>query len=188
MKTIPTLEVTEMRRLIIRGYNLREISAITSRPKSTISLYCRDLYEHPQRKFKTEQEARQRIVERARGHRVYQRHPCPICHAMMATNSRCCIRCYQIQQKTSAAERDLDRRRRQQERNEQRAKERQERLEQKTKHLIPIVVELCLLSPNQRHYWRLNAQNMGTCKWCGVERQMAGGKAPERSAVCQVDE
>jgi len=59
-------KVKRMRAMKSAGKSLLEIADCVGCSVSTVSLYCRDLYTHPARVYATEELARERIVENAR--------------------------------------------------------------------------------------------------------------------------
>jgi hypothetical protein len=79
----------------INGFSLSEISNQYHVAKSTASIYCRDLFYYPGRKYKTEQEFRQGILDRQRGKDHHGYHPCIDCSKMIGDNRHMrCRECY----------------------------------------------------------------------------------------------
>ncbi len=62
--------VRTMRNLKRRGKSIKDIAAQVGCSKSTASLYCRDLYEDPQRRYPTQKALRKAAAKRQRKHRA----------------------------------------------------------------------------------------------------------------------
>jgi len=173
MHSIDATIIEDIRNRKRGGESLKQISKELGIAKSTASLYCRDLFEYRGRKYQTEKEARQIPIQNRKGkprkkypsdYKKYPRqhgkrklYPCRNgCGNMITRNGSLCIQCYNKKRIELA---------------NIRAKERELRIKENIKRLPPIKVEICNASPNERHYWLINSDNFGVCKWCKEERQ-----------------
>jgi len=98
---IHTSKVILMRQAKIDGYSLREIGETLEVAKSTISLYCRDLYWYPTRVYETEQEARDAITMRGVGTDHSKYHYCSQCGRKVRNEHQRCLKCnlsYQLEE------------------------------------------------------------------------------------------
>ena len=102
---IPSSEVELIRDAKRKNYSLRDISQVFSVAKSTVSYYCRDLFDDPQRIYLTEKEAREVITLRTVGkdHNAY--HECIDCSRKIRNKHTHCLTCSLSFQKVSG-ERD----------------------------------------------------------------------------------
>jgi len=96
---LPQFLIKDIREAKLRGYSLREIAEAYQVAKSTASLYCRDLYDDPQRIYQTEEEAREIIALRGLGkdHNVY--HLCIDCGKTIRNTPIRCLHCNLTYQK-----------------------------------------------------------------------------------------
>ena len=168
------------------GFSLSEIAHEFNIGKSTASLYCRDLFSHPMRKHQTERDARRQITinkskrwhkgkrspsdlnkDRARNHL-----PCIKCGQPRKSDSinKLCYACYK-QKRIDDAYTHKQEIQKKREKIWQAEKESKERDRQNKQRLYkPIPIEICNKSPNKRHYWIIDSNNIGTCKWCSLIR------------------
>ena len=195
MNRIPELKRQAIRNDKIRGLSIKSISVKHRVAKSTASLICRDLFEANGRKYTTELEARKAIshkhmlypcqnncgkmIRRKGGicvncykkdraekatenHRINENHhktyPCRNnCGNMAKRNGGLCTNCYDIAMHKQA---------------EIKQGEINKRKQAKINHLYkkfkPVLIDICPNSTldKQAHYWILNKENVGECKFC----------------------
>lgn len=172
MNSLPQSKIESIRNAKREGMSLQDISKTFGCSKSTASLYCRDLFYHPSRKYNTEEQARQIPIERRKG-KLRRRYPsdynrkrklysCVSCGNLISRKGHLCLKCYtaklieatnqRIAHKLVSAE--------------ERRKRRLER------SLPPVEIEVCPSpkSPNQRHFWFIDSQEHGVCHYCGEKR------------------
>ena len=113
---LPKTIVKLIRQRKEEGFSLTEIAKEFGCCKSTASLYCRDLFYHPLRKYKTEKEARQIPISNRKGKprkkypRDHQREhlrrllPCIKCGKLRQADSKggLCIICHKQDRKDNA--------------------------------------------------------------------------------------
>jgi hypothetical protein len=113
---LPDSTVQLIRQRKTEGKSLTEIATECNCTKSTVSLYCRNLFDNPRRKYKTEQEARQAILTLRRGkprkrypvdnHQIYldSQLPCTKCGKPRQRHSKTglCIICLRQQRRENA--------------------------------------------------------------------------------------
>ena len=100
-RAVPPEIVAQMRADKLQGISLKEIARKYGISLSTTSLYCRDLFSHPSRKYQTEAEARQMMcVVSKRNNLLHPERPrysktrqCPNCGKMIKQVSEMCIDC-----------------------------------------------------------------------------------------------
>jgi hypothetical protein len=95
---LPQWKIDNIREWKLRGYSLREISKYYGVAKSTASLYCRDLFFNPMRKYQSESEIREAIALKGKGTDHAKYHQCVDCgETIRNTNKRClaCLITYQ---------------------------------------------------------------------------------------------
>jgi hypothetical protein len=180
--TIETIEKIRKRKQ--EGASLRQLANEFKCAKATASLYCRDLFEHTGRKYQSEKEARQTPILKCKGkprkrypsdnkkyprkkypHKKYLYH-CSSegCLNMITRKGGLCIKCYTAKLIKDSEKREAIH-----------IKEREEsqrlRLEREVKRFKPAKIEICPSSPIERHYWIINSENLGICKYCGEKRQ-----------------
>ena len=87
--TISNTTVNLIRQAKIKGYSLNDIAKWFCISKSTVSLYCRDLYDDPRRIYQTQEEAR------AMGflHSTIIFYPCPECGKQIRKERKLCKNC-----------------------------------------------------------------------------------------------
>lgn len=175
MKKLPPETIKRMRQAKLDGESLKNIAAIFGCSRSTASLHCRDTFNHPRRKYKTEAEAREAIA------RHYRTHPCIDCGKQIRVEHIRCAKCHLIKIKEAqslriatlvackASQRASQTREAftitPSERNPEYA------LRLPKTALPPIELAPCSLSPAGAHYWKLDSKSYGICKYCGEERQ-----------------
>ena len=195
MHKIPDSTIMAIRSGKQTGQSLKQISEQYHISKATVSYYCRDLFSHPNRKYITEVEIRKRGTELAK------RFTCHICGTPTKSKNRLCGACYQRSRPQSTIQhpkkhklypcrdcktkliskpnglcischtmllaeqkaiQDKDKEQRQSNRNAYLAK-----LDSKANELAK-----CFASPTGAHYWSINADNIGTCKYCHKQKDM----------------
>lgn len=90
-RRITQSQIELIRQAKINGYSLNEISKLYHIAKSTISLYCRDLYDDIRRQYPTEEDARQRISEQSKTNMHYKK--CPNCGKRIRIYYTLCQKC-----------------------------------------------------------------------------------------------
>lgn len=185
---LPEATVSEIRRLKHAGASLRELAVQFGCAKSTVSLYCRDLFEYPRRKYHSEKEARQLPILNRRGkprkrypsdsaehRRLHRRryghkpiYKCANCGSPVWRKGSLCIICYRQREKELALVREAKQAR-------EREQRRGEKIERVMKRFPPPIIEVCPDSPNQRHYWKIDSNEHGVCQYCGEERDFIQG-------------
>ena len=94
-----------------RGDSLLDIAKKHGVSKSTVSLYCRDLFEHPKRIYLTERACRQNLVVRQRSHprSPDKRVPCKGCGASIRADGKTqlCIKCFTSRPRQLVAKRPI---------------------------------------------------------------------------------
>lgn len=90
--------INAMREAKINGASLKEITEAFDIAKSTASLYCRDLFWHPNRIYQTEGEARDAVAMRGIGtdHSIYRK--CLDCGGTIRNENKRCLSCNLKQQ------------------------------------------------------------------------------------------
>lgn len=103
---IPKSKVILMREAKKAQYSLSEIALAFHVGKSTASLYCRDLFQHPSRRYDTEEEAREVIRLRGIGkdHRIYRN--CVDCGTRIGNEHIRCLKC-NLEYQENTGERDM---------------------------------------------------------------------------------
>jgi len=86
-------KITIMREAKTAGYSLSEIASSLSVAKSTVSLYCRDLYSHPNRVYETEEEARLAIYLRSLDKDHTKKQNCIDCGKIIRNEHTRCLKC-----------------------------------------------------------------------------------------------
>ena len=164
------------------GRSLTDISRQYHVARSTISIYCRDLYDDPQRKYETEAEFRHNLVLKGKGKNHNKYHPCIDCGAKIRNNRTRCYSCNIEYQRMNGhidklislgtntrfgeGHTPMNRRRTNAEivkdliLNPPKPKREKPVMKQNVK------IEICPKSPIQRHHWMIDSKNLGTCKYC----------------------
>jgi len=118
MNKVDPIVVARIRTLKKEGVSLRLLAQKFGLAKSTVSLYCRDVFWGPHRKYDSEAEARASIYERTKALRQERgisgwdtwrgRHrltkQCPDCGKYIRSESKRCKECYGKQQQNIALE------------------------------------------------------------------------------------
>jgi len=78
-----------IRKLKTEGYSIEKIAKLFECSKSTVSYYCRDLFENNQRIHKTEVAARKKIQQASK-----KKHPCGKCGKAINIKSTLCRECF----------------------------------------------------------------------------------------------
>ena len=192
--------IEAMRRDKHSGLSLLQLSLKYKVAKSTASLYCRDLYNNPQRIYKTGKDARQRIVANRKrypcikcgtlckregglcakcfgnahtnaphsNHDHHKKYPCKSCKVNMVYKlDGVCLSCYRtiIHKKALIKQQEQD----------ARQHDKQIRMESryaKDKERLLASTTPCQLSPTKAHYWIINSDNIGVCKYCNMSKPM----------------
>lgn len=170
-------KVAAMRQMKKEDFSLQDIAQKYHVAKSTVSIYCRDLFDHPKRIYQTEEEIRDVIFKRGIGKNHDAYHKCA-CGVKIRRDHQRCLTCRKKYEKESGT---LDRffqggvahrfkagdgRKRGATRTVKPSKPKEFRF----KHPIG-EAEVCELSPSKSHYWIINAVNVGICKYCGKGKQ-----------------
>ena len=147
------------------GYSLLDIAVKMGIAKSTASLYCRDVFYYPGRKYSTEAENRRTIYLRCIGkshhsrgekrdhHRSIQCKGCPRL-IREGTVSGLCIDCYHQLRVRQAISRYNAR------------PIRQPKPFKRPKNWVTPPPSLCPQSPTQAHFYVLDMLGKGACKYC----------------------
>lgn len=167
------------------GLSITKIAKEFKLSTSTVSLYCRDLFNNPSRKYKTEEEARHKIslYKSERWHdgkrspsdlitnrpSKHKHLPCIKCGQLRKADSvtKLCYPCYKQKRIDDANTHKQQK---------SSVKSNQPQLDNKTKQTEykKVRVEICNKSPNKRHYFIIGSQshnhNIGICKWCKLVR------------------
>lgn len=94
-------KVDIMRRAKQEGYSLREVSVSLNVAKSTVSLYTRDLFYHPNRIYQTEEEARNAVYQRNIGKDHTKYRKCIDCGDKIRNEHVRCLKCNLVYQRES---------------------------------------------------------------------------------------
>ena len=163
------------------GLSLKTLAIKFHCCKSTVSLYCRDLFYHPRRKYRSEYEARRIPFIRRKDlprkkyphSKARKLYPCVVCGYLIRRTNCLCIRCYTLKRAEEAVasqgKKLADK--------EQQEKKRKER---ELKRFPPLLIEDCLISPNNRHHWLIDSKDYARCGYCGKEKDMARLSLPMR--------
>ena len=81
----------------LEGWSLRDIAERHGVSKSTVSMYCRDLYTDPRRVYETEEEAREAVIQRGHGRSHSKYHPCVDCGKSIRNEYTRCEDCNQVE-------------------------------------------------------------------------------------------
>lgn len=167
--------IRAIRQAKLDGKSLKQIAEMFGCAKSTASLYCRDVFEHPNRLYQSEQDARAAILRgnqlnpnRSRGtYRTY--YPCIECGKLIRRNGSRCIVCHSTERKRAAFEQYIKRCEERQILKDQR----QEAAFERIRNRFPVIINVCPseLSPNERHHWVIDMNDYGICKYCEKEKQ-----------------
>lgn len=169
-----------MRQAKVDGMSLTDISKTYGVAKSTVSLYCRDLYTYPTRKHQTETECRRLIMMRGSGksHEGKLKNKCLDCGKPIRSDNHRCSKCYKVYQQDSgqiesliaygsktrfSAESALKR-------YIERAKLNTTAPKPKI-NIKPVNSEPCVNSPSGYHHWIIDDSNYGICRYCKKCRQ-----------------
>ena len=157
---LPPKVVLEIRKLKAEGHSLKEISSLFGCSKSSVSLYCRDLYSNNKRVYKTEEEAREKIRKVPK-----KKHPCGNCGKAIRLGSKLCKECYMKSPRKNISRirnRDVSFFR--------------NTVSEKMRNKYPrkIKKSICLESPVKAYHWNINSSNYGICIHCGKEKQFKG--------------
>ncbi len=200
MNRIPDTTITAIRNGKQAGQSLGQLSEQYHIAKSTVSYYCRDLFSHPRRKYQTELEVRKRVTEQAkrftcrncgspiksknglcgtcyqksRPHntpthhktlksKTHKLYPCVNCKTNMVRKPNgLCLNCYQRLLAEKKAIRDKDKMQRQANHDEYIAR----------KDATANELAKCSKSPTGAHFWSIDSQNIGVCKYCRHQKDM----------------
>ena len=162
--------IDQIRRAKRDGSSLKEVAARFHISKSTVSTYCRDLFQHPQRIYETEADTRARLYQRSKANKIRYRQdgrsqswskfgsrstqPCRVCdhHIRRGGKSGLCASCFNVRDRpikvrplrVSAGIRAMQR--------------------------VPAAKpNPCGLSPTGAHHF-LIIDSIGTCKWYDAQR------------------
>jgi IS30 family transposase len=112
---LPDATIALMRKMKREGHSLAKIAEDLSCAQSTVSLHCRDLFDYPYRKYKTEEEARRNNYRKTRkearqySHEKYLKKliPCNQCGKPRKPKilSGLCATCYRENRRQKSAER-----------------------------------------------------------------------------------
>lgn len=185
MRALPKETVDEIRKLKHDGVSSRELAERFNCAKSTISLYCRDVFYHYGRKYSSEKDARQIPILKRKGkprkrspsdspeyrrlHYHYKEnrklYPCSMCNtSLIRKEGGICIKCHRQKQRELVLAQAEKRGRE----TEQWKKKKVERI---MKRFPPPAIEVCPDSPNQRHHWKINSRGHGVCGYCKGEKE-----------------
>jgi len=174
---IPAKKIAAMRQMKEEGFSLGDIALKLHVAKSTVSIYCRDIFDHPKRIYQTEQEIRDVVFKRGVGKNHEAFHRCA-CGAKIRRQHKRCLSCRRKYEKESG---ELDKFIQGGIANRFKAGDGKKRgatsavkpsKPKEFRFKYPLKgAELCELSPTKSHYWIINAANVGTCKHCGKAKQ-----------------
>ena len=146
------------------GKSLSDIAAKYNCSKSTVSYYCRDIFDHPNRQYQTEKDVRQRLHEtrkvRNHGHKLV---PCTKCQKPIRVNkSGLCFDCYYFKRAKLGNVKQVQE-------EQVKSDKRVYYSEKLSKNYHPT---LCQKSPSGYHRWIIDGSNLGTCFYCSAKEQM----------------
>lgn len=98
---IPPEKVALIRQAKQDGYSLSDIRRVFEVAKSTASLYCRDIFWHPNRKYYTEDEAREAVMLRTLGTDHSKYRSCVACGSNIRNEHIRCLACNLAYQESS---------------------------------------------------------------------------------------
>ena len=161
MKTIRSEIIEQMRFFKRQGLSLKAIAKELHIGKTTVSYYCRDLYQHKKRVFKTETEARDRITHTLK--------PCPDCCNPIRKDNYTCRPCYIKRLKVRGFKREIVKQKRVDIVIES-AVRKEAVVPSAWKKLL--VVNVCPDNHTVKaHHYILDSQNRGVCKHCGATKE-----------------
>ena len=149
MKALDSEVVREIKERKGMGESLNALAKRFDCAKSTVSLYCRDLFSYRGRKYSSEAEARKSLDKKV---------PCPRCGQAMKAESKLCQGCYRLEGAKKALER---------ERRSLRPPPRPPKALRPLRRFKPVVINPCSIAPDTHHHWILDSLDVGRCKWCG---------------------
>lgn len=189
-KRMPPPVVEQMRRMKGEEHqSVKQIAKTLHCAPSTVSTYCRDLYENSQRQYPTEQALRQAMLEhqgRERKKPEYKMkrehyYATQAARRRKETNPRTstCMDCKKTISLASTRCKSCESKHRDKVK-KQTIIRKPQRPAVKVKSLFKIptldkalAAAMCGNSPTERHHWLIEGLNHGICKYCGEERQFA---------------
>ena len=189
-KRMPPPVVERMRRM--KGEQHQSIKVIARTlhcAPSTVSTYCRDLYENSQRQYPTEQALRQAMLERQGRERekpeykmkmdlYYATHP-EAARRRKGTKPRTtiCLDCPKVISHASTRCKSCESKHRDQVKKQMTIrKQGRPAVKIKSQFKVPsldkaLMAAICGKSPTDRHHWLIEGLGQGVCKYCGEGRQ-----------------